>query len=179
MDDISTDDVVSAFQRLNTGKACGIDRLPAEFITKAFSPATQHAGLEVFHFAPVLASMFSTILRTKNMPMQWKAKCIHPVHKRGSIREVTNYRPIGVSTTMYILFTNILAARIMTFTAPSHDQNILLDTQFAFRRELSVEHAHTPIVTAIGVAKCMKTPLVMLKLDIEKAYDTVHRDTLW
>jgi hypothetical protein len=179
MSAISESEVVDTFRRLGTAKACGLDKLPAEFITKAFTPIAQHTSIGTYHFASPLAAIFTTILDTKCVPDDWKVKCIHPIHKRGDKHDPSNYRPLGVSTTMYILLTNILTARIMPYTAPSHAHPILLDNQFAFRREVGVEHAHVPILTAIDIAKCRQQPLVVLKLDVEKAYDTVHRPLLW
>jgi hypothetical protein len=179
MSAISESEVVDTFNRLGTAKACGLDKLPAEFITKAFTPIADRATVGTYHFASPLAAIFTTILNTKCVPDDWKVKCIHPIHKRGDKHNPSNYRPLGVSTTMYILLTNILTARIMPYTAPSHAHSILLENQFAFRKEVGVEHAHVPILTAIDIAKCRKQPLVVLKLDVEKAYDTVHRQLLW
>jgi Reverse transcriptase (RNA-dependent DNA polymerase) len=176
---VSVEEVVGLFRRMGTGKAAGVDRLPAEFITKAFTHAHDGSGLHHYHFADVLADMFSVIIRDTVMPDVWKVKCIHPIHKKGDIHDLTNYRPLGVSVTFYMLFAGIMSSRLAPYTAPSHPNPVLAGNQFAFRKELGVEHAHVPIITAIDIAKHMKQPLVLLKLDVEKAYDTVRRDLLW
>jgi Reverse transcriptase (RNA-dependent DNA polymerase) len=179
MDDVTEEEVVQVFQKLATAKACGLDRLPAEFLTKAASLVPGTPGTCTYHFAMPLAKMFSTVMQTCTMPREWKIKCIHPIHKKYDIHNPANYRLLGVSTTMYTLFTGVLSNRTMPFTAPSHPRPLLSDNQFAFRRELGVEHAHMPIITAIDIAFARKEPIVLLKLDIAKAYDTVKRHMLW
>ena len=171
---ITPDEVIQAFSKLGTAKAVGADALPAEFITKA---CTHHQYSAEHHFARVLAGMFQIVLTTHRMPAAWKVKCIHPIHKRGDVHQFANYRPIAVATTLYRLFTCVMAARLMSWTASS--STVPLDCQFGFRPNHSVEHNHLVLHSARDAAFASKRPAVFVKLDIDKAYDTVDRMLLW
>ena len=173
---VSVDELVVAFNKVGTAKACGVDRLPAEFITKAAS--TCHDGSVLHHFAAPLATLFATVMRACSMPWEWKVKCIHPIHKKGDITAPANYRPLAVATTLYRLFTSVLAARLAPFTAPGAN-SVLAPMQFAFRQDMNVEQAQLPIITARDISLARKDPLVVVKLDVHKAYDTVIRALLW
>ena len=169
-------ELVAVFRRLGTAKASGVDKLPAEFVTKVWSRFAD--GSVLFHFAQPLARMFSSVLQAADLPVDWKVTSIHPLHKKGSMTEPGNYRGLGVGTTMKRLFTGVLTARITPFTAPG-PQSLLAPMQFAFRRQMGVEMAHLPVLAAIDMAAAKADPVVLVKLDIRKAYDTVHRALLW
>ena len=169
------DELVAAFQKVGTAKASGVDGMPAELLTRA---AIRGEDGEVNHlFAHVLLGMFNHIVRTGHMPRAWAAKRIHPIHKAGPKDQPGNYRPLAVATAAYRLFTAILSARLTALVTET--PGMLTDQQFGFRKAFSVEHNHFVILTARDIAFKRRKPLVMLKLDISKAYDTVHRDTLW
>jgi hypothetical protein len=121
--------------------------------------------------------MFNIILTGADMPDSWKVKCIHPIYKAGGRDEPQNYRPVAVATTFYRIFTAVLGQRLSEFQ--SSNGALLMDHQFAFRRKFSVEHNHLVILTARDLAKDRHQPLLLLKLDVRKAYDTVDRGMLW
>jgi hypothetical protein len=54
-----------------------------------------------------------------------------------------------------------------------------LDSQFAFRHKHGVEHGHLVMSSACDAAFASGLPLVAVKLDIDKAYDTVVWLKLW
>jgi hypothetical protein len=166
---VESHELVKAFKSLGTAKCPGIDRVPAEFITKA--------NIGVNPFQPTLMAMFDLILGGAPMPGAWKVKCIHPVYKAGGRGNPDNYRPIAVATTFYRIFTSILGHRLGDFEL--QDGTLLMDHQFAFRKQFSVEHNHLVILTARDLAHDKGKPLVILKLDVSKAYDTVDRCELW
>ena len=171
---ITPSEVIDAFAKLGTAKAVGADGVPAEFISKA---CTCHALGTEHHFARVLADMFQLVLTTASMPVAWKVKCIHPIHKRGDVHDPVNYRPISVATTLYRMFTSIMATRLRAWQPPSG--TLPLDCQFAFRPGHSVEHSHAVILSARDLALSSQRPAVIVKLDIDKAYDTVVWEKLW
>ena len=173
---VSPVEVVAVFCKLGTAKACGVDKLPAEFVTKAVSRLPD--GSVVYHFAEVLADLFTHVMQSCSVPWEWKVKCVHPVHKHGAVTDPANYRPLAVSTALYRLLSGIVAARVAPFTAPG-PTSLLAPMQFAFRRCMGVEHAHLPVLTARDIALSRREPFALLKLDIRKAYDTVVRLLLW
>ena len=156
---------------MGTAKAVGVDGLPAEFITKATSDETGNVWLAV------LLALLNAVLSTGVVPDEWKGKAMSMLHKKGDVTNPANYRALAVSTTMYRIFTSVLAARLSAYL-DEHD-HILADIQFAFRRGLSTEHAHVVIATCIEAALARRVPLAVVQLDVAKAFDTVDRDKLW
>jgi Reverse transcriptase (RNA-dependent DNA polymerase)/Endonuclease-reverse transcriptase len=166
-------DVLNAFKQLGTAKATGADGIPAEFITKACIEDDGHI------LVPVLVRMCNMVLQLGHMPESWKHKAISPVFKSGPKSDPNNYRPIAVATTLYRVFTAIFAARLTAYMHHEGMPGRLLDSQFAFRKQLSTQHAHMVLSTCCDTALATCQPLAVVKLDISKAYDTVDRAILW
>jgi Reverse transcriptase (RNA-dependent DNA polymerase)/Endonuclease-reverse transcriptase len=166
-------DVLTAFKQLGTAKATGVDGIPAEFVTKAFTESDGHV------MVPIVVRMCNMVLQLGHMPEAWKHKAISPVFKSGSKSDPNNYRPIAVATTLYRVFTAIFAARLTAYMHQEGMPGRLLDSQFAFRKQLSTQHAHMVLATCCDTALATHQPLAVVKLDISKAYDTVDRAVLW
>ena len=166
-------DVLAAFKQLGTAKATGVDGIPAEFITKACPEADDSV------LVPIIVRMCNMVLQLGHMPEAWKHKAISPVFKAGSKCDPNNYRPIAVATTLYRVFTAIFAARLTVYMHHEGMPGRLLDSQFAFRKQLSTQHAHVVLSTCCDTALATHQPLAIVKLDISKAYDTVDRAVLW
>jgi hypothetical protein len=83
-----------------------------------------------------------------------------------------------VATTLYRLFTSVLAVRLREWQE-SVSGSMPLDCQFAFRPHHGVEHSHLTMMIARDSAISLGRPLVLVSLDIDKAYDTVVWDTMW
>jgi hypothetical protein len=176
VDDITPQDVANVWKCSNTAKACGVDGIPSEFVSRARVQLPD--GSWSYCLADIFSHLFTIVLQSCNMPLCWKAKCIYPIHKKGPITDPANYRPIAVSTSFYVMFAAVLAKRLAPFCAPG-PQSLLAPMQFAFRRDMGVEQAQLPILTARDMCAARGDPLVLVKLDIRKAYDTVVRELLW
>ena len=108
MHEVTIDEVKSAFKRLGTNKAVGVDGLPAEFITKA---SCDGCPINIFH--DVLARICNIMLKCQLMPDNWMTKAITHVFKKGVRTDPNNYRPIAVSTTFYRIFTCIIGPALV------------------------------------------------------------------
>jgi len=166
-------DVALAFKQLGTSKAVGADGIPAEFITK---PHTHTTGPL---FLQVMVHMCNVVLQLGHVPDCWKTKLLSPVFKTGTRSDPSNYRPIAVATTFYRLFTAVFARRLTAYLHFQTGPTRLLDSQFAFRKGVSTDQAHMVLTTCCDAALARDEPLALVKLDISKAYDTVHRAKLW
>ena len=169
---ITVPELLAACAKVGTGKAIGTDGIPSEFWT--------HSGANLKDPSPLhlaLLELFNTILRLGHIPPAWKSKTISPLYKKGDPHDPVNYRPLSVTTAIYRIFTAILATRLTSYTdeRPGH----LAPTQFAFQKKLSVHHVHMILQTCCDKALATKQPLVLLHLDIDKAYDTILHHLLW
>ena len=173
MGPVTLEEVRQAFKRVGTNKAVGTDGMPAEFITKA-----SLEGCPTNVFEEVIMHICNIIIKHRLMPQNWKTKAITPVFKKGSRTEPGNYRPIAVATTFYRIFTSIMGQRLTSYLHTTKPDT-LLPSQFGFRRGLGVEHAHLGLITQCQEALAYNKRLVIVKLDIKQAYDTVIRAYLW
>jgi hypothetical protein len=170
----SEDDLLLAFKKLKTGTAPGVDGIPIAFLTRT---ALRDSGGQQRHvLAQPLLGVLNLVVSQADMPNVWKHKMLVPVYKRGGRDDPANYRPIAVSTSLYRLFVCMLGARLIDFV---ENEQCLQQFQFGFRPNLSTHHAHLMVSTCCDVARANRTPLVILKLDIKGAYDTVLRHKLW
>ena len=80
---IPTADVRKAIQKLPTNKSNRADNISALTIKKS--------GLAI---ANVLTELFNRSLSTGIFPENWKKTLVYPVHKKGELGELSNYRPI-------------------------------------------------------------------------------------
>jgi hypothetical protein len=126
----------------------------------------------------IMALMCNIVLRTGHMPDSWKVKTITPVFKRGDRLNPAQYRPIAVATTFYRVFTAVFSARLTKFLH-QHKPDVLLDSQFGFRQNVSVDYAHFVLLTCCQLSMAQGRQLAIVKLDISQAYDTVIRRLLW
>jgi exonuclease III len=183
MAEVTQEEVMAAFRRLGKGKARGVDGIPAEFVTGAQQVVQEGSTQHMEHvLVQEVTQMMSLAISQGDIPNEWKIKCIHPIYKRGGKHLPENYRPVAVSNTYYRILTAILGRRIIEVTIPGESSmmdRLFAPHQLAFRPQLGVQHAHLALQTCCDIAKAEGFTLVIVKLDIEKAYDTVDRPKLW
>ncbi|CAB3981174.1 Hypothetical predicted protein [Paramuricea clavata] len=79
---LSPDDVAAALHGLDINKATGPDEIPPRILKEC-----------AHQIAPSLCLLFKQSLRHGSLPEKWKLANIIPVHKKGDISNVENYRP--------------------------------------------------------------------------------------
>lgn len=124
----------------------------------------------------MVTNYFNEILRTGDVPDDWKKTVLVPVLKPKKDPSVAeSYRPISKLVTTRKLFGRILVRRLERWL---EQKKVIPKNQFAFRRgrgtQDAVAYAHLLIEKALG-EKCTA---VVCKLDIEGAYDAVNLDIL-
>ena len=78
----SPDDVLAALLSLDTNKATGPDEIPPRILKEC-----------AHQIAPSLCLIFNQSLQLGSLPEEWKLANIIPIHKKGDISNVENYRP--------------------------------------------------------------------------------------
>ena len=107
--------------------------------------------------SPLLLTLFNTILATGYFPDCWSEGYIIPLHKKGSINNVDNYRGITLLSTLGKLFTRILNNRLNMGT---------VDNLFVLHG--LIHH----IINSGNILYCAF-------IDFSKDFDYVKRDNLW
>ena len=124
---------------------------------------------------PLLVAMFNMCLRERRVPVAWLLGVIRPIWKRrGSKDDPSRYRPIMLCTIWYKLFMYLLMERLGHLLDP-----IRHASQAGFRQGCETT---TWIFATWGLlyrARRSGALLILLSLDLEKAYDSVSHSRLW
>ncbi len=146
-----------------TKTASGPDNIPSWFFKK-FSPLLASAVLDIFN----------TVLRTATTPSNWRHAVITPIPKVPQVRELTDLRPISVTSLLARVFERIL---VKNFIMPKLPKDLLTD-QFAFKSSgsttaalVSINHHVTSMLETNQYVHC-------ICIDFSKAFDTVNHSIL-
>ena len=159
----SKEEIVEAIKKLKNGKAAGPDGIPAEAI-KADAEMT----------ADMLLPLFKKIWEEEEIPMDWKEGHIIKLPKKGDLSNCDNYRGITLLSTPGKIFNRILLERMKKAV-----DDILRDNQAGFRSNRSCTDQIATLRIIVEQSLEWNSSLYINFVDYRKAFDSLHRDTLW
>lgn len=152
-------DMMEQLKWLPTGKAPGVDGIMGEFL--------KYGGTAT---ANVFCNFFLLIYKLGLSPGDWKQALIVPIFKKkGSDKEIKNYRPIALTCICRRLYERVLCRKL------ERTMDLLNDYQGGFR----------PSRNTMDQAFCLHEIMQTNKnvrnifLDFQAAYDMVDRRILW
>lgn len=156
---ISFDEVKKAIFDIDDGKSPGPDGYGSLFFKKAWEEVGSDLVEAVMEF-------FSTGKLLK----QWNHAFIALVPKSAHSNLVTDYRPISCCNVFYKVISKILTSRLCTVIG-----GIIDPAQAAFIKERSiVDNIHLAQELFRKYNRKTASPRCILKVDLQKAYDTIH-----
>ena len=163
--DFSSSEVMKIVKSLGNGKAAGHDYIINEALKEA--PET---------FIRLLTKLFNLVKSRGRVPRSWNRGRVVLIHKKDSLSDIYNYRPLTVLPCMCATYSKVLNARL---TEVVERHKLLGEVQNGFRKDRScIDSAFTlDSVLWKTIAKRKKVNLAFL--DLAKAYDSVCRETLW
>ena len=164
-DDFNDEEVRKVIDKLKNGKAAGVDTIPNEAL-KNSTP----------EFVSALVKLFNNIKKEGKAPEAWKEGRLVLIHKKGSLTDMGNYRPLTVLASMSGLFSRVLNKRL---TEVVEDKGILGEVQQGFRKNRRGADNTFVLNTIIMKGTATKKRPHLAYLDIKKAYDSVSRLELW
>ena len=96
-----------------------------------------------------LATLFNTSLSSRIVPTNFKVANVIPIHKKDSLTNLSNYRPISLLSTFKKLLKKIVSGRLLKFL---ERRKILFAGQFGFRAKHSTDFAILSIIDKIQQA---------------------------
>ena len=157
-------EIADLIRNLNTNSAVGPRSIRSD-ILKLISPSV----------SPMLSQIFNECLIEGIFPDCLKTAQITPVHKKDSLIEIENYRPISLLSNIGKLFEKLLHDRIYKFF---EKENLLFNKQFGFRKHHNTSHAIIALTESIRNSLRKKEYSVGVFVDLQKAFDTVEHDIL-
>ncbi|KAG1333798.1 hypothetical protein G6F62_006643 [Rhizopus arrhizus] len=160
---IDIDSINAAIKQLPRQKAPGIDHITIEML----SPLTDT-------LTPVLLYLFRLCWQWSYTPLTWRVAQVIPIHKKGSVSDPGNFRPISLTSTFRKILEKCLYP---TLEGESPDLDI---AQGGFRSSRStLDQALCLIETCSILRRKHKITPTLAFLDIKSAYDTVDREHIW
>ena len=160
----SIDEVRRAVARLKGGKAAGVCGIAAELL-KAGGEAMIHG----------LHAVLSAVWQTGTIPPDWKRGLVIPLWKgKGDQKDCTNYRGITLLSVPGKVLAHLLLARV---------RNHLLQTQRPEQSGFTPKKSTVDRILALRVLVERRLEFqqgfLAAYVDFKKAFDSVHRDSLW
>ena len=157
------EEIVDAIKTLKNGKSPGQDNLDAEL----FKADPELA-------ADILQPLFTSIWEGEKVPDDWTKGVIVKIPKKGALNDCNNWRGI----TLLSVPSKILAKVIIRRMSDAVD-NELRKEQAGFRKERGcIDHIFA-LRNIIEQCTEWQRKLFVNFVDFEKAFDSVHRDSLW
>ena len=161
----SQEEISKAIQQLKNGKSAGPDKLINEFFI--------HGNT---YLCPILCNLFNRLFETGYFPDTWTEGYIIPLHKKGSINDVENYRGITLLSVLGKLFSSVINNRLSDW---AERYFILIEAQAGFRSHMSTVDNIFVLHNLISHVLNQGKQLYCVFIDFTKAFDYVVRDNLW
>jgi hypothetical protein len=159
----SKSEILKALKELKGGKAAGIDNIPVE-ILKADATLTVGA----------LHPLFQDIWNTETLPKDWLQGVIVKIPKKGDLANCKNWRGISLLCIVSKVLSKIILNRIISVLEPH-----IRRQQAGFRSGRScVDHVNT-LRMIVEQSVEQNSPLFMLFVDYQVAFDSLDRECIW
>ena len=163
--DFSHEEILKAIRQLKTNKSGGPDYIINEFFIH---------GKHIF--TPTLCNLFNKIYETGHFPETWSEGYVIPLHKKGSINDVENYRGITLLSNLGKLFTRVLNNRLGGW---AETYLVLIEAQAGFRPGMSTVDNNFVLHGLISHILNSGRKFYCAFVDFTKAFDYIVRDNLW
>jgi sorting nexin-29 len=118
--------------------------------------------------------LFNSIWSKEELPEEWKASIIVPIHKKGNKADYSNCRSISVLSSTYKILSNILLSKLTP-----HAEEIICVHQCGFRRNRSTTDHMFCIRQILEKIWEYKESVHRVFIGFKKAYDAVRREVLY
>lgn len=163
--DFSQNEIIKSIKQLKSNKAGGPDKLINEFFKHG-----QHI------LVPILWNLFNKIFETGVFPEEWVEGFIIPLHKKGNLNNVENYRGITLLSALGKLFSRVINNRLSEW---SERYFVLIEAQAGFRANMGTVDDIFVLHGLISHILNHGKQLYCAFIDFTKAFDYVVRENLW
>ena len=156
-------EVRQAIKSLKNNKAAGVDTITAELLKADLATSTK-----------VLTAYFKDIWTKEEIPTDWQKGIIIKIPKKGDPGNCNNWRGITLLSIPGKILCKILLRRI-----DSAIDDRLRDEQAGFRSGKGCIDQIFSLRNIIEQSLEWNVPVFINFIDFSKAFDSIHRDSLW
>jgi hypothetical protein len=159
----SKNEIKGAIKRLKQGKAPGADSISSEMLK-----------LDPDLIVETIHPLLNEVWRSETIPEKWKDGLIIKLPKKGDLSVCSNWRGITLLNTINKILSIVIHERISIALEPT-----LRKEQAGFRPGRScIDHINT-LRVIIEQSEELQTPLYLLFVDFERAFDTLDHERMW
>lgn len=174
---IRKEEVRIAIKEAATGKAAGLDGIPAELWKQCEKMACEDEkkGEQAFDIVELMKRVFNDIevwgvTKETGFAEGW----ICPIYKKKDQRDIANYRPITILNADYKMLTRALANRVAKVA-----EKLIHPDQAGFIPGRKIQDHIKLTKMMIDYAEAEEENGMIVALDQEKAYDKINHEYLW
>jgi len=157
------EEIVEVIRDLKTGETPGQDQLNAE-------PFKCHPELA----AEILLPLFAKVWNGEGIPSDWSKGVIIPIPKKGTLSDCNNWRGITLLSLPSKIFFKVIVKRLSLAV-----NEVLRQEQAGFRKGRGCAEHIFSLRNIIEQCHEWQRGLYINFIDFQKAFDSVHRDSLW
>jgi hypothetical protein len=162
----------------SAGKRLGGWRVQRKHVLKILQGLNQHKSVNgisprvLKECATVLAdpitNLFKRLAREAKMPELWKVSRVTPLHKRDSVKDPENYRPVSVLPNIAVVFERVLDAQFDRFV-----RDHIPGSQFGFLRGCGTDDYGALLSMTLSQVLESRQEALVISLDVKGAFDKV------
>ena len=160
--DFSSTRIQLLMNDINVNKSSGPDQIPGIVLKKCASS-----------ISIPLSNLFSNIYYSGNVPLEWKQANVVPIHKKGDKSDISNYRPISLTSLVAKIMERIIQDELLLRT-----RHLLSDTQHGFVKDKSCTTNILTLSDNISTLLHNNISCDIIYFDFQKAFDTVRHDLI-
>ena len=149
---------------MSTSRAAGPDGITVHMLRTTFPVIGPH-----------LLKLVNLSIASGELPLEWKAATVTPLHKKGDVADPGNYRPISILPVVAKLAERVVCNQLMNYLSTHH---VLCPEQYGFRPGLSTEAALLDTVTYATENIDRGAVTSLITADTSKAFDSVEHGRL-
>jgi hypothetical protein len=164
--DFTFQELQVALSKAKNDKAPGCDGIPYEFFKNAPNS-----------FLLVLLNLYNNVFKAGCVPVSFKKSVIFPLHKKGDLNNVQNYRGLSFINCISKLYTSLLHYRLSEWV---NYRGLLIEYQAGFRKGYSTVDNLFNLTSMIKLRLSTKgNKLYSFFIDFSAAFDTIDRNALF
>ena len=160
---ITRGEIKTALTQLKNAKAPGVDNIPPEAL-KEGGPCTVEA----------LHRILNLVWEKEEIPDDWKRGLLVKLTKKGDLSKCGNWRGIMLLSIPSKILTRVLLNRMKVAV-----DEVMRDEQAGFRKDRSCIDQIATLRIIVEQSIEWSSPLYLLFVDFEKAFDSLDRETMW